>query len=68
MTDIHYCKSKKIDLGKLAQDFQEVSNRRSDSTQNVGESKKMEADPDSLQKKIEYNPFHIQNHQHYNPV
>ena len=57
MTDIHYCKSKKIDLGKLAQDFQEISNRRSDSTKSGGESKK-----------IEYNPFHIQNHQHYNPV
>lgn len=61
MTDIHYCKSKKIDLGKLAQDFQEVSNQRSD-------SKKTETDSDSLQKKIDYNAFHIQNLQHYNPI
>ena len=63
MTDIHYCKSKKIDLGKLANDFRKVSNRRSDSTQSVGED-----ESESLAKKIDYNPFHIQKLQHYNPV
>jgi hypothetical protein len=63
MTDIHYCKSKKIDLGKIAQDFRKVSNQRSDSTQSVGEDKS-----ECLLQKIEYNPFHIQNLQNYNPV
>ena len=73
MTDIHYCKSKKIDLGKIAQDFRKVSNRRSDSTQSVGGRSDStqsvgENESECLLQKIEYNPFHIQNLQNYNPV
>ena len=48
MTDIHYCKSKKIDLGKLAQDFQEDSNIQ----------KKIEYNPFHIQNLQHYNPIY----------
>jgi hypothetical protein len=58
MCDIHYFKSKKLDLGKLEKQYEKIEKP---------ESEKIEK-PESEKKGIQYNPFHITELQNYNPI